>query len=135
MFLLVLRIFTDHHDGAFAFDNLAFFAHRFDRRPYLHQVPSSLVPVRDSASGEIIRGQFDGHPIAGQYPNVVHPNLARNVGQYFMTVFQLDAKHGIGQRFNDRAFYFNDILFSQKNPLLSLGIQRFPRLVYSHDMK
>ena len=32
----MLRVGTDHHNTAFAFDDLAFFANRFDGRSYFH---------------------------------------------------------------------------------------------------
>ena len=37
LLLLVLGILADHHDLAFALDNLALFADRLDRRPDFHE--------------------------------------------------------------------------------------------------
>ena len=40
-----------------------------------------LVPVHHTASGEVVRRQLHQDPVPGQDPDVVHPHLARDVGQ------------------------------------------------------
>src|SRR4051794_8643798 len=48
--LLVSRVLTDHENRAVAADDLALFAHRLDRRSYLHD-PFRLASTSEAGSG------------------------------------------------------------------------------------
>jgi hypothetical protein len=67
--------------------------------------PPSLVPVRDPSSRQVVRAELDRHSIAGENPDEMHPHLPRHVRENRVLVLELDPKHGIGQRFDDRSFY------------------------------
>ena len=67
----------------------------------------------DSALGQIIGRHLDGHLVSRHDANVVHPQLTGNVCQNGVLVLQLHLKHCIRQRFENDAFYLNDILFDK----------------------
>jgi hypothetical protein len=112
-------IFADHHHPAFTADDLAFFTDGFYRWPYFHfplrpsLAKSRFAAPRDAAAGQVVRRQFDGHPVAGQYPDEIHPQFARDVRQNLMPVGKLYLKHGIRIRIRYYTFYFDDISFGQ----------------------
>src|SRR5579884_1170759 len=62
-----------------------------------------LVPVHDAAPGQVVGRQLHDHPVLGQDADVVLPHLAADVGEHLVAVFQLDAKHRVGQRFDHPA--------------------------------
>ncbi len=72
-------------------------------------IDCSLVPVGDATSAEVVGGEFHLHAIARKDADVVHPHLARDVGQNFVTVLELHLEHGIGQRFLDRALQYDGV--------------------------
>src|SRR3954447_2180798 len=78
-----------------------------------------LVPVGDATPAEVVGRELDLHPVAGEDPDVVHPHLPRDVRQYLVTVLQLDAEHGVGQRLDDRAFHHDGVFFGLWQVLLS----------------
>ena len=41
----------------------------------------------------------------------MHPHLPRDVGQHLVSVLQLDAEHGVGEGFDDRALQYDRIFF------------------------
>jgi hypothetical protein len=63
----------------------------------------SLVPVGDSASGEVIWGEFHLDLVAWQDADVVHAHFAGDVRQYLVPVVEFDLEHGVRQRFEDLA--------------------------------
>src|SRR6266508_2582380 len=74
------------------------------RTPGMSRDSPLLEPIRDPTSREVVGGQLDLHPIAGQDPDEVHPHLAGNVGQHAVAVLQLDAEHRVRQRLDHRSF-------------------------------
>src|SRR5680860_417041 len=129
--LLMVRVLADNQHLTLAANYLALFAHRFDRRPYLHDSvplisvhsldtdgpprlppgrPSArisgllLEPVRDPAAREVVRRKLDLHPVSRQNPDIVHPHLARDVGQDFVIVVQLHPKHRVREGFDHHSF-------------------------------
>src|SRR5271155_415979 len=68
-------------------------------------------PISDSAAGQIIRRQLDGHFVAGKYLDVVHAHLARDVREHLVSIVEGDAEHRVRQRFLHAALYFNGIAF------------------------
>ena len=67
--------------------------------------------VRNSAAREIVRRQFHGHFITRQNSNEMHPHFSRDMGQYLMTIIQLNSEHGVRQRLGHRPLYLDHILF------------------------
>src|SRR5436190_12654091 len=68
-----------------------------------------LQAVRDPAAGQVVGRQLDSHAVAGQDPDEVHPKLSGDMRQHFVSVLELDRKHGVGQRLHDRAFNLDRI--------------------------
>src|ERR1700758_1951305 len=57
----------------------------------------SLVSVHDAAPGQVVGRQLHHHPVLGQDADVVLTHLAADVGEYLVSVLQLNAEHRIGQ--------------------------------------
>src|SRR5215831_1167696 len=70
-----------------------------------------LVPVHDSAAGQIVRRKFNRDLISRQNPDKILAHLAGDMRQHLVLVLQLDAEHGVGQRFDDRGHDLNGVLF------------------------
>src|SRR5262245_57125535 len=101
-------------------DHLALVAHLLHRRTNLHRFDSTLpgpvplpVPVDDPAPGEIVRRELHQDPVPRQDPDVVHPHLARDVGQDPVTVIKFDPEHGVREGLDYRPFHFDGILLRQ----------------------
>ena len=116
LLLLVLRIFANDHDAALTLDNLALFADGFNGRSYFHVCclltssnRSVLAAPGDSTAGQIIGRELDRYLVTGVDADVIHAHFAGNVRQYLMPVGQLYLEHGVGIRFCDNAFNFNNI--------------------------
>ena len=62
------------------------------------------VAVGDTASGEVVGGELNLDLVAGQNTDVVHTHLPRDVSEHLVPVLELDAKHRVRQRLDDRAF-------------------------------
>ena len=54
-----------------------------------------LVPINDSASGEVVWTQFYDHTIFRQDADVVLSHLPADVGENFVSIGELDAEHRI----------------------------------------
>jgi len=63
---------------------------------------------------KVVGREFDFHAISWQNLNVISANFAGNMRQNVKTVVEIDAEHGVRQRFRYRAFHFNEILFSHR---------------------
>jgi acid phosphatase class B len=70
-----------------------------------------LVSVNDSATGQVVWAQLHDHAILRENADVVLAHLARDVGEYFVSVGQLNAKHCVGQSFDHCAFDLDDTVF------------------------
>ena len=92
--LFVTGVGADDHDAAMATNHLAVVAHCFDAGSYFHGV-SLLVPVRNTASGEVVRGKFHLHFVTRENTDVVHPHLPGDVSQHFVIVFKFYLEHGV----------------------------------------
>ena len=55
-----------------------------------------LVPINDATAAEVIRAELYNHPVVGQDPDVVHPHLAADVGQYLVPVVSSTRKKALG---------------------------------------
>ena len=74
---------------------------------------SLLASPGDAAAGQIIRSHLNGDLIAGEYLDIVHPELTGDVSQDGMASANINLEHGIGQRFNYSALKFDHIIFCQ----------------------
>src|SRR5215207_4452047 len=75
-------------------------------------------PVSDPSPAQVVGAQLHLHPVARQYPDVVHPHLARDVRQHVVPALELDPKLRVGQRLGDGAFNLYDVFLDQGPPLL-----------------
>lgn len=46
----------------------------------------SFVPIGDTATGEVVRGQLNLNSITRKYPDVVHPHFAGYMGQHLVAI-------------------------------------------------
>ena len=126
--LLVARVLANHHHVSVATNDLAFVADFLYRGVDLHEcvpffavfVPdvgpllfssSLLVAINDAASREVVWAQFHDDLVLREDSDVVLTHLARDVSKNFVAVRQLHAEHGVGQRFDNRTFDFDDAVF------------------------
>ena len=82
---------------------------------YLLRVESILAAPRDAAAGQVVGGELDRDLIPRVNADEVHAHLAGNMGHDAMAVRQFNLEHGIGQRLNDLAFHFDDIVLGQSD--------------------
>ncbi len=66
-----------------------------------------LFAVDDTATFEVVGGDFDHDAIAGNDADEVFSHFAGDVGHHLMTVFQFDAELSICKCFDDIAFDLN----------------------------
>ena len=67
--------------------------------------------IDDSTAREIVRRERNPDLVAGNDAYVVLPHLSGKMSQDDMTVFELDAKHGVGERLFDNALNLDCFLF------------------------
>jgi len=67
----------------------------------------SLVAVSDSASGQVIRGEFQRYPISVHDLDPVPSQPSGHGRQYSLADLQLDGKHSGFEFFNDLPGYFD----------------------------
>jgi hypothetical protein len=117
---------TDDHHAAVAADDFALFTDGLDAGADLHSAPSKmcftisrlLVSIGDPTSGEVVRGQFDLDFVSRKDPDVMHAHLSGDVGQHFVAVFELDAKHRIRERLYDRSLEQNRVFLRLRQKIL-----------------
>src|SRR5829696_1051524 len=78
---------------------------------------SSPEPVGDTSPAQVVGAQLHLHPVARQYPDVIHPHLARDVREHVVPALELDPKLRVGQRLGDGAFNLYDVFFGQGPPI------------------
>src|SRR5258706_12358914 len=108
--LLVARVLADDPHDAFAPDHFAVLANLRYGRLHLHD-RSLLVSVDDAPAVRIVGRHLHRDLGTGQELDELHPHLARDVCQDLVTVFQLHAKHRVGERLDDRSFDLDDFFF------------------------
>src|SRR6266516_7099695 len=59
---------------------------------------ASLVSIHDPAPRQVVGRELHQDPIAGEYPDVMHPHLPRDVGEHDVFVVQLHPKHCVRER-------------------------------------
>lgn len=62
---------------------------------------SLTVPVGDPAASQIIGGEFDDYPVAGEDADVVLAHLPGKVTEHLVAVLELDHEHRVRQGFMD----------------------------------
>src|SRR5947208_2900246 len=62
---------------------------------YSDRVETSLVPVDDAATGEVVRGKLHDDPVLGQDTDVVLPHLAADMRQDLVAVGEFHSEHGV----------------------------------------
>src|SRR5262245_2062339 len=79
--LVPLACGADDHHAPVVADDLALLAHRLDAGTNLHRCGdlALLVAVDDATSGEVVGGELDLDPVAGEDADAVHPHAARRV--------------------------------------------------------
>src|SRR5215204_5701864 len=78
---------------------------------------SSPEPVGDTSPAQVVGAQLHLHPVARQYPDVVHPHLARDVREHVVPALELYPKLRVGQCLGDGAFNLYDVFFGQGPPI------------------
>ena len=58
--------------------------------------------VRDASARQIVRRKLDGDLVAGKNTDKKLSHFARYVRQYDVLILELDAKHRVPQRFDNR---------------------------------
>src|SRR5262245_11563034 len=116
--LLVARVRADDAHDTLAPDHLALLTSRPDRRPYLHRALRPpclsrvrlLEPVRNATTRQIVGGQLDLDPIAGQDADEVQAHLARDVRQHAVAVVELDPEHRVRQGLDDLPLHLDRVV-------------------------
>ena len=75
-----------------------------------------FVAVSDSALGQIVRGKFQGNPVARQHSNAVAAQLAGQVGEHRSFLIQLYAEQSAWEFFYNGSSNFNAIFFAHPPP-------------------
>lgn len=91
-----------------------------DARTFISGTPL-LKAIGDPTSREVVRRQLESHFVSRQYFDVMHSHLAGNVRKNLVPIFELNAKHSIGQRFQYRSLYLDNVFFGQKHLLKVRG--------------
>ena len=71
---------------------------------------------RNSAFGEIVRGEFQCDLVARQNADAIASQPARQVSQHDPLVFQLHAEQTAGEFFQNRTGNFYAVLFAHSPP-------------------
>jgi hypothetical protein len=124
--LFVSWIGANNHDAAVAANDLALFTDGFDAGTDFHLAPRNcvftiarlLVSVGDPTSGEVVRSEFNLDFVARQDPDVMHAHLSGDVGQHLVAVFEFDAKHCVGEWFDDHTLQQNRIFLRLRQGIL-----------------
>ena len=105
---------SDFHDGLTFFYS-SFFIFKALIMVFLKLFEKLFESIRNTPARQIIGRKLDFHFIARQNADEILPDFARDMRQDGHPVFQFHAKHGIGQRFVDSAFHFNNVFGHTRN--------------------
>src|SRR5689334_20465264 len=75
------------------------------------QIQLLLQSVRDPTARQVVGRELYSDAVAGQEPYEVHPKLSGDMREHAVPVLQLTREHGVGQRFDNRAFNLDRISF------------------------
>src|SRR5215475_5903690 len=70
-----------------------------------------LLPVDDPTAAQVVRAELDNHTVVREDPDVVHPHLPADVGEYLVPVVQLHTEEGVRQRLHHRALNLDGAIF------------------------
>ena len=116
----MLRVLADNHNFAFSLDDLALVADLLNGWFNLHFIIPTLsfllCTPSDSSLIEIVYGYLNSYTVTGQYSNIIHSELTRNMCRYYMAVGKLDLEGCIGKCFHNHTFKFYNIILRQNNP-------------------
>ena len=116
----MLGVFADNHYFAFSLDDFALFANLlygwFNFHFIIPTLSFLLCTPGNAALGQVIDRNLDGHAVTGQYSDIIHAKLSRNMSRYDMPVGKLDLEGGIGQCLNYFTLKFDNIILRQNNP-------------------
>jgi hypothetical protein len=89
--------------------------------PIPARLPLLFIPISNPAFAEVVRRKLDGHPVALQDFDVIHPHFTGNTRQNFVTVFELNPKRRVRQCLINYAIYFDCSLFGHQYSRYSRG--------------
>lgn len=119
LLLLVTGVRADHANDAIAADNLAVTANFLYRRLYSHfssfqskRASASFRTEHDPGAGQVVGRELHGDLVSRKDADVVHPHLAGNMPEYYVSIFKLDPERRVGQRFKDLALHLDGIFLS-----------------------
>ena len=121
----MLGVFADNHYLAFSFYDLALFADLLNGWFNLHFITpflSEFVYIRlfsapcDSSLIEVVYRHLNGNLVTGQYSDIIHSELSRNVSRYYMLVGKLYLEGRVGECLNYRTLKLYYIILRQNNP-------------------
>ena len=75
--------------------------------------PGLLVAVHDATLRQVVRRHLHVHAITGQDANREPPHFARREAENGKAIFEFNAELGVGERFGDRSFLLDRLLFGQ----------------------
>ena len=83
----------------------------------------SLMPVSDSASGEIVGGKFQRDAVAVHYFDAIPPQLTRHRRKHGRPCVEFNGEHAGAKLFDNLAQYFDRIFFWQSVPLIEIALE------------
>src|SRR5690606_19026699 len=86
-----------------------------------------LHAVGDATLGEVVGRHLDLDPVAGQDADVVLAHPPGEVRDDLVAVLQLHPEHRVRERFGDRAFEFDDVVFRHSSCLPWVAGAAWPR--------
>ena len=134
LLLLVLGILANNHHVAFSLDDFALFANllygRFNFHyiiPFLSLALVLLCTPGYTALAGIIDRHLNSYLIAGQYFDIVHSKLSRDMCCYHIVVGKLYLEGRVGHCFNNHAFKFDYVILRQNSVPPSIIVRAPPR--------
>ena len=127
--LLVARVGADHADNTVPTNHLALAAHALDRCCYFHayfsEIPTAkflLGPENNTALGQIVGRQLNGHLVPRQYADVMHTHLSRDMAQDDMAILQLHPERCVWEVFLNLPLHLDNVFLC--HAINGPGIQR-----------
>ena len=118
----MLRVLAYDHNDSFSLYDLAFIANFLYGRFNLHDIntiPFLFRAPGDASLGRVVYRHLDRDLVTGQYPNIIHSELPRQMRGYDHVVGQLYLELRVGKSFYNYSLEFNYIVFWQKYPSLT----------------
>ena len=78
--------------------------------------------VGDAPLGQVVRGEFQGDAVAGQYADAIPAQFARQVGEHCSFLIELNAEKAAGKFFDYGSCDFNTIFFTHCPPTAIIAI-------------